>query len=391
MSVVIASNKPEEWAKFSEAGIDFIPDPMVLRTAELFFNGRQGCMRLGIDSEAVWKSIQLNLDALLAFFDILMTREKIPLIQYWLTFESPDKSLKELLDSMVTPVTVDYMLYADIKGNAMQNLRNIDFKRLPTAMFKDITQELGSYGHEWRPEVDLDIPETWKRTAEFLLGGFIFSGYAQASQNDHIIQSKRSRLYTELLVPEDEETRWGYQKEKELFAAFAQYCGARGNTTVNEFNFAPNILPILLKQYADKGGSPLHLLEEALLFRENRIGESYRTWFQKLRRAWELGENNTAAKREVLQVQTELEQKLQDKPKNGERIVKAEVEASVTKVLSFKLSKDISFAAINQWIRGWYMKNLPINQHRKFMYRMYLAEADYARLDKALKTLWWNN
>ena len=201
----------------------------------------------------------------------------------------------------------------------------------------------------------------------------------------------RGMILFELMVPENEPTRWGHSKEKELFAAFTKYCKARQHVSLDEFTYAPNILPLLLKDTSRKGKSPMHLLEAALDFREKTIGESYKKWIQKQREIWSLGENNRDAKKEVTGILKELDRNLNDEFKERKQTAKAEMEASITKGISFKLSKDISITAINQWIKGWYMKNLPINQHRKLMYRMYMAEASYDRLDFRLKALWWNN
>ena len=396
MEINIESNSPEQWSKLSEAEIDFIPDPMILRTAELFFNGRSGCLNLSIDSEEVWKSIQLNLDGLLAFFDILLTRENIPLIEYWLTFESPNKSLKDLLGTKVIPVKINYDLYNLIKDNATENLGDLKLNRLPSAIYQEVENELGNYKHEWRPGINLDIPQEWQRIAEFLLGGFIFSGYAQASGCDHIIQTKRSRLYTELLTPDSEPSRYGYQKEKELFQAFTVFCRARQFTDVNEFKFAPNILPLLLSQAKEnRQNNPMYLLELAMGFREKNLGEVYQKWWQQLRDNWRSGMKNRAAERELDIIRTELERKLKDELPSremqnvqDENTITAEMSASTRDGLSFSLTREISMSEINQWIKGWYMRVLPINRHRKLMYRMYLEEFEYERLDLGLKELW---
>jgi hypothetical protein len=72
--------------QFEEAGLDYVPDPMVLRAAELFIGGRQYCRRLQLDDEKAWPVIERNIDGILAFFHVLMTRERIPMIDYEITF-----------------------------------------------------------------------------------------------------------------------------------------------------------------------------------------------------------------------------------------------------------------------------------------------------------------
>jgi hypothetical protein len=40
---------------------------------------------------------------------------------------------------------------------------------------------------------------------------------------DHLLQTKRSRLFLELTIQQDETPLWGYEKEKELFTMLQQY------------------------------------------------------------------------------------------------------------------------------------------------------------------------
>src|SRR5258708_7159351 len=74
---------------FEDANIDWVPDPMVLRAAELFSAGQELCVKnLKLDAELTWKAIEKNIDGTLAFFHALMTRDRIPFIDYEATYES---------------------------------------------------------------------------------------------------------------------------------------------------------------------------------------------------------------------------------------------------------------------------------------------------------------
>ena len=54
---------------FGAAKIDYIPDPMVLRAAELFIGGKQYCTKeQNLDAEKAWPVIENNIDGILAFF-----------------------------------------------------------------------------------------------------------------------------------------------------------------------------------------------------------------------------------------------------------------------------------------------------------------------------------
>ena len=85
---------------FQDAKVDYVPDPMVLRAADLFIGGREFVREIwpnsdnGLDNGAevtkdrVWATIEKNIDGLIAFFHLLMTRERIPLIDYDSTFNT---------------------------------------------------------------------------------------------------------------------------------------------------------------------------------------------------------------------------------------------------------------------------------------------------------------
>ena len=104
-AVQIDDNSLQEWRKFS-ARLDCVPDPMTIRTAELFLNGRSGCTAGGLDAGAVWGVLDSNLHGLIAFFNMLMTRSAIPLIAYFETFRQEEsqwqtgqRSIVEFLDT----------------------------------------------------------------------------------------------------------------------------------------------------------------------------------------------------------------------------------------------------------------------------------------------------
>jgi hypothetical protein len=49
--VQITKNTPHGWSAFSEAELDVVPDPMVLRTGEIFLLGRSDAQRIHLDPE----------------------------------------------------------------------------------------------------------------------------------------------------------------------------------------------------------------------------------------------------------------------------------------------------------------------------------------------------
>jgi hypothetical protein len=75
----ITTHSIEGWAPYT-AKFGFVPDPMMLRTGEIFLNGAEGAKPLGHSDFAVWSAIEQNIGGLLDFFDMLVIRDAIPLI-----------------------------------------------------------------------------------------------------------------------------------------------------------------------------------------------------------------------------------------------------------------------------------------------------------------------
>ena len=88
MSSLHLPNDLRQWpALFENEGLDCVMDPMVVRAAELFIGGLDYCRKMtGQADTDFWPAIENNLDRVLTFFHLLMTRDRIPLIDYGQTF-----------------------------------------------------------------------------------------------------------------------------------------------------------------------------------------------------------------------------------------------------------------------------------------------------------------
>ncbi len=175
---------------FQDAMVDYVPDPMVLRAADLFIGGKDFVKKIYPDSdngirngaevtkEKVWATIDKNIDGLIAFFHLLMTRDRIPLIDYDSTFN--DQNFRTLGDIAV-PLHPPFDVYQRFKKDAQNRIKDIDLRKLPRSMIDDIAGELVSSGYGWLPEAGLDELDATQRTAAgFLMGGLIFGSYAAA-------------------------------------------------------------------------------------------------------------------------------------------------------------------------------------------------------------------
>ena len=379
-----AADEPQGWSAFSEAKLDVVPDPMVLRTGETFLLGRSGVQRIGLDPEEVWKFIDQNLGSLFAFFDLLMTRDRVPLIEYWHTFSS---LLPEMLGPLAVPVTVDYTIYDNVRKEVVARLNEIQVLSLDAKFVAEVGEELSAFAWEWRPQVDLPhADEPTLRAAEFLVGGLIFSSYAAAMGADHVVQPRRSRLMLEASAPIGNEALRGRIKESELFSAFKEHCAPVGDVRVEDLTGAPSALALILFENPDLHGTP-DVLQEVLKLRDSHSGKRYRNWFQGLRRAWALGQRpkDEDDARDVL---AELRRRSgADAGVNDGLKVDVSGKASVGVFGAEVKFKDVPLH-LPPWLRGWVVSYLPFKSHRRFLLRLSFAQGRYEDITLHLHRLW---
>jgi hypothetical protein len=382
----LSPDEPQGWSAYNEAKLDVVPDPMVLRTGETFLLGKSGVKKIGLDPEEVWKSIDENLGSLFAFFDLLITRDRIPLIEYWHTFAN---RLPEILGPLALPVTVDYEIYNNVRKEVVEKLNAGQVLSLDAKIVAEVNEELTAYAWDWRPQVDLryTADEPTLRAAQFLVGGLIFSSYAAAMGADHVLQPKRSRLMLEASAPADKQALRGWIKESELFSAFKEHCAPVRDVRVEDLTGAPSALALILKERPDLPGTP-DVLQEVLKLRDSRSGKRYRTWFQELRRAWKLGQRpkDEDDARDVL---AELRRR-----SGADAEVTGGVKADITLTASSEKGfggeikiKDIPLH-LPRWLHGWVVSCLPFKPHRRFLLRLSLAQSRYEDITLHLYQLW---
>jgi hypothetical protein len=261
---------------------------MILRTGEVFLNGARGAVPLERGDFVVWDSIKENLGGLLDFFDLLVTRDTIPLINYNDTFDRRTilAPLDHLLPDRTRPVEVDYPVYNEIKNGALLNLGDFDLGDLGN--FGHLARELNSFRYEWEPALQVPasepevaaaqakfagIDEETRQAATFLLGGLIFSGFAQASRSTHYIQPKRARFFLAMTAASDQAGNFGNQNEDAIFAVAAARLEGT-DAIVRNTDPVPPVLPYLFKD-----GEPRdvkELLARATAFRGSPEGKTYR-------------------------------------------------------------------------------------------------------------------
>ena len=196
---------------------------------------------------------------------------------------------------------------------------SIDF---PVELIHDVNQQLGAFAYDWHTELPglrAATPQQ-RKIAEFLVGGMVFGGYAQATGTDHLIQPKRSDLLLAVSAPPAKDSAWRQGQEEKLFSDFKLYCANKDiNVRATDFRAPPTVLPYLLLQ-EPAPARPMDLLERCLTLRENRLGQDYRNWYEQLRKSWSLGRDDPDAEKSIQDVLDSLHDRMGSKvaPKDEE-------------------------------------------------------------------------
>ncbi len=382
----IAIQTNDDWAKLRDRGLKTVVDPMVYRTADLFLQGRSACASAE-HAEQVWNAISKNVGALAMFFDCMMSNVELPVFELWTTFRN--SKVIETCDFLI-PVTVGgSAVYRATKDAALEKVRSVGAP--PDELAASIVGELSAYGYEWEPELeDLATDDERERLLRtFLLGGFLFQGYAQQITGDefrledmaeHVLQPKRSRLIGSAMLGAP-------RTEEELFAQLLQAARqALGDGTACELTELPTFLPILLR-YEPK--TPKELLDRAFSLRANTAVEDYRALRRRIRQ--ELGKGRPLAeeRREMKQIARRLAKDLSERSSEVSLDWSVGVKAALPVPVPWptaeaKFSGKISVDRIAWWLSS----ALPGKGYRKLLVRMVSAQATAGRIDAHLRRLW---
>lgn len=388
------------WSSYATE-FGFVPDPMILRTGEVFLNGARGAVPLERGDFVVWDSIKENLGGLLDFFDLLVTRDTIPLINYGDTFDRRTilAPLDQLLPDRTRPVEVDYPVYNEIKKGALLNLADFDLGALSN--FGHLARELNSFRYEWEPGLLVPgaepeivaaqnkfagIDEETRQAATFLLGGFIFSGFAQASGSTHYIQPKRARFFLAMTAAPDKAGNFSNQEEDQIFAAAADRLEGT-DAVVRNTDPVPPVLPYLLKE-----GEPRdvkELLARATAFRNTPEGKTYRRVVREIRAD---GVQARRAEDAVRRAREDALAFLAPYSKlDADRSRSLDIELSVhTEGVPFVQAgaKTTARLRIPTWLRLWWNDRVSFGGVNKTLRRMWMTAESYNDLTHKLEQVW---
>jgi len=391
MVLQVSEHSVTAWQGFAKAA-QFVPDPMILRAGEVFANGVKGAKALGRPDMDVLAALRDNIAGLIEFFDLVVVYDRVPLINYDYTFDidSVPRQIETLLGPRALLVTIGYEAYERIKTGALASLAAIDLGRI--AQFGHQLAELDSLRYDWRPALEDAKPEGWlaqaaqldeptRRTAQFLLGGLIFSGFAQASLTDHIIQPKRSRFFLALTAEAPMVGGVSHADEGAVFAA-AETALQGTVAKIRRLDALPPVLPYLLAK-APPDVTASDLLKRALDFSNTKEGENFRA-AAALIRGDGLGASQTAdlakaAKAEALAL-------LQPYSTLADTEGGLKVEASLgLEGPSVSVSRTLTVPA---WLKLWWNEYAPFGGLRKTFRRMWLTAESFEDLEKRLIAAW---
>ena len=379
--------------------LNVVVDPMVYRTADVFLRGAEGWKKyqsdLGIPPEDQAKkcdAISKNIGSLCTFFDVLILEERLPMYDYYYTFppdidmgaETPGRQhwLVNKCNSLEEGVLVEVAVYPEARQTMMEDAKS-QLRQQPPIQQQDaanILSELSAFDYEWRPDLWPSNPpnreerpeEKEKRTLEaFLYGGLLFSGYAERTGAEHILQPKRSRLYLAAslrLQPADQ--------LRALFAELRKIAREtpEGVLRTGELPEAPTFLPYLLSRFNPQ--TPDELLQRAVELRYDWRVEEYKTWRRK---ALNIIEEGRA-----------LDRTLQEEIRDIVAQVNAKMRASIGFIGPLPTGRVEGEVGGEKTLEnlGWHLKNNEAHKYRKLLMDMVITQQEFANLDWRLKNIW---
>jgi hypothetical protein len=393
MSATIEIQTSADWEKIRQENLKVVVDPMVFRTADVFLRGQNGVGRSGElkDPEIIWRAISSNIGSLCAFFDTLILEERLPMYDYGMTFpvdlQTGKHTLVELCnrdDDVLVTVMVHDQAYHEIKQAAVAVLNQQP--EIHGATATDIINELSAFDWEWRPDLwrsDIEEVDQQRVLDTFRFGGILFSGYAQRTGADHILQPNRARLYLAASL--------GSQRaddERVLFAELMKLANEtpEGLQRTADLPPTPTILPYLLKFDEE---TPQKLLVRALKLRKTRIVKEYRQWRKEITEDIDKGRvMNTKRRKELMQISAAIIRELGGN--NNERKAAGKISAKIALVGPIpkpEIGGEISSDNLGTTL-GWFLRNVPGYRYRKLLMSLVIAQREYTRIDKHLYSLW---
>jgi hypothetical protein len=398
-AATILIEESDDWKMIRRKNLNVVVDPMVFRTAEVFLRGLHGFLEQRQapepkHPESMWNAIKSNIGSLCLFFDSLILEERLPMYDYYMTFppdlETGKRTLVKLCnesEEVLFPVTVRDPAYAEMKREAVAVLEKLP--DVPGATANDILDDLSAFEWEWRPDLwryEKNEESDARRVLDaFRYGGILFSGYAQRTGSDHVLQPKRARLYLALSLG-------GHQAndEKVLLAELTKIANEapEGVQRLGDLPAAPTFLPYLLT-FNDK--TPLELLNRALSLKKSAAVLEYRRWRQDVMESIDKGRVPNELQKEIARIAAAIRREL--RVDNSSTKVSAKMTAKIALVGPLPVPEAGAEVGVEKELNlaeglGWFLRNIPGHRYRKLLMRMVMAQREYWHIENQLRTIW---
>lgn len=382
-----------------------VVDPMVFRAGEIFLRGlaalNRGDDQSSLTRDGAWEFLERNIPALGFFIDAAILNERLPLFNYAETFEH-DKNFdarsfaainEEAKESVLMPVDVSFGIYLDIKKTVIKQLeQRLDQggpaggKWVDPDLAKSIVSELSQSDYRWDLSLGAVIEDALpthqdRQIGRFLLGGMIFSQYADYMQSEHWLQPKRSKLFAQAMTGATH-----IEDEQQLFEWLSQQF---------KLPFCKTMQPTFLHLVLSKAKKRSDIPKIIARLRESGAVKDYRGW-----RAQALEEWRTRGGISEHSVKTikDLKGALTDKGINADEVREAGIAWVETAAAAAAASGEptatmvagVATAALKTTAPayGFIKSILPGHRHVKLMADSIHLRELYPRIERSVKTLW---
>lgn len=379
MAIKISNHK--DWSKLTGQGLKTVVDPMVFRSGELFLKGSKG-----VDHpEQTFELLNKNIQAIGMFCDSMVLNEKLPVFNYGDTFDGmlnfDQRTLTQINDKeeVLYDVDVEYGVYHDVKSSAIDELQKLfeGEKKIKSSVANDVLSELYTSGYSWNPSIEVLEErlnsDSEKKLAAFLMGGLIFTGYAQIMESEHLIQPKRSRII--LALGMGEATDFAF--ENRLFDELK----ARAGSQYEDLPWVPTFFPYLLHKTETSQG----LIEEIVKLRKSPAIKDYRSWFNEA--IQDFKDNGRISTKKINNVKS-IANHIDKVTGKVSSLPKVEFKVSIADVLGVKIPLGVDLSPALSFLWGWFLQNIPGRRYRKILTRAVIKDSEYIKIENRIKKIW---
>jgi hypothetical protein len=379
----IEIQQQQDWSRFRKQSLDIILDPMIVRSADLWLAGRSGLG--GQDPDEVWKALCKNVDSIEAFFDAFILYDRLPLMDYGITYDSNIGFEPESLYRRINETAKDKILVnVHVLDEASKVARNDTIETLKTRikvekeqkeLLESVKQELSAYDHKWEPDLSELGPLSHEQTllTKFRYGLLLFGHFATSAGVGHLVQTKRARLFRAgalgAKTPAYEFDAELRRQLKDIVESEEQRLG-----TVLDLQACPSFLPYLLSKQPSTSAD---LLKEALKLRQSSTLRDYRSWRRKVVSDWQ----------QHARIDAETERELRMAVRGVARELGIDLQESSSSRVGINIMF-LSGEAAPEKLLGWIPPLVRGRRHSKLLMHSIRASREYRRLTTELQHLW---